>query len=417
MVQFHLRIRALWVLAVFSALPLACSDSDRATDAAASDSGKAEAPAEEDTSTTIPDAATVTPETSPVASDGGTIAEVLLASDTFVQETAPMEVDAATSTDAAPALDTATDSFDPAPDLTPPPPGKFGVVVMPDTQYYAAGYNDVFYSQTQWIASQKSLLNVQAVFHVGDIVDTDNAAQWSIARNAMNVLDSAKIPYLLVPGNHDYSDGNRTTKINSYFGPEGMPWITGTMVTGQIENNYALIDIGPRQWLVLGLEFGPRDAVIAWADRVLAAYPDHPAMIVTHAYLYRDGTRYDAAVTPAQSFIPQSYGYTASQGINDGEQIYQKLVVPHPNVRMVFCGHDTGFARLASPRPDGTAVYQMLSDFQWYRIDEADYFGGGGYLRVLQFDYAAKQVTVQTYSPYLSNYLIDDQNQFVFGLD
>jgi hypothetical protein len=196
-----------------------------------------------------------------------------------------------------------------------------------------------------------------------------------------------------------------------------MPWIKG-MTPGQIENSYALLDIGPRQWLVLGLEFGPRDAVMAWADQVLSAYPDTPAIIVTHGYLYRDGQRYDfQAQGLTQSFIPQFYGFTASAGINDGEQIWQKLVLPHPAVRMVFCGHDTGDARLPSTRPDGSVVYQMLSDYQWYRIDQPDYYGGGGYLRVLQFDYDAKQVNVQTYSPYLGTYLTDDHNQFVIGLD
>jgi hypothetical protein len=409
MVQPHPRYRVLCALAVLSVLPMACSDSDNKTDAAASDAGTKAPEQEADTAVSVPETPTVTP-------DGGA-AQDLLPSDAVVPDVTPAGLDAAPSLDGTATIDTATNAPDSTPDLTPPPLGKFGVVVMPDTQYYAAGYNDVFYAQTQWIAAQKTKLNVAAVFHVGDIVDTDDAGQWTIARNAMSTLDSAKIPYVLVPGNHDYSDGNRSTKINSYFGPGVMPWITGTMVQGQIENNYALIDIGPRQWLVIGLEFGPRDAVVAWADAVLKAYPDRPAIIVTHAYLYHDGTRYNGAVSPAQSFLPQNYGLTASQGINDGEQIYQKLVVPHPNVRMVFSGHDTGFARLASPRPDGTAVYQMLSDYQWYRIDETDYFGGGGYLRVLQFDYDAKQVTVQTYSPYLSNYLIDDQNQFVIGLD
>ena len=309
--------------------------------------------------------------------------------------------------DAGPVLD-ATASSSP----------KFTVVVLPDTQYYAASYNSVFYSQTSWIASQKPSLHIAAVLHVGDVVDSDNDAQWSVARNAMNDLDKAKIPYVLVPGNHDYADLNRTTMMDSYFGQASMPWIAGTMVAGQIENSYALVDIGPQKWLILGLEFGPRDAVMSWAKDVLARHSQYPAMIVTHAYLYQDGTRYDyQAKGLAQSFIPQYYGYTASQGINDGEQIWQQLVLPYSNVRLVFSGHDTGSARLASTRPDGSVVYQMLADFQWYRIDASDYYGGGGYLRVLQLDYDNKQISVQTYSPYLNQYLTDDQNQFTIGLE
>lgn len=313
---------------------------------------------------------------------------------------------------------------DTASPLDGPAPSKATVVVLPDTQYYAAGYPDVFYSQTKWIATKKPSLNIAAVLHVGDVVDTDNAAQWTVARGAMNELDKVAVPYVLVPGNHDYHDVNRATIMDSYFGRSVMPWITGTMIPGQIENSYALVDIGPRQWLILGLEFGPRDSVMTWADSVLKTYPDRPAIILTHAYLYHDGHRYDIDVSGSDSsqpnyqyWIPQYYGFTATQGINDGERMWQKLVLPNPNVRLVFSGHDTGTARLASARPDGSVVYQMLSDFQWYRTDAPDYYGGGGYLRVLEFDYDARQIGVRTYSPYLDTYLTDDQNQFVIGLD
>jgi hypothetical protein len=34
-------------------------------------------------------------------------------------------------------------------------------------------------------------------------------------------------------------------------------------------------------------------------------------------------------------------GYTSSQGINDGEMIWQKLILTNPNVRLVFSGHVT----------------------------------------------------------------------------
>jgi hypothetical protein len=288
---------------------------------------------------------------------------------------------------------------------TPPSP-PVTIVVLPDTQYYAESYPDVFAGQTSWILAQKPALNIAAVLHVGDLVDAGTQAQWDVANTAMRVLDGI-VPYVLVPGNHD-TDSNRNTLIDNYFGPASMPWITGTMTAGQIENNYALVDIGPQKWLVLGLEFGPRDAVVAWADTILKAYPTTPAILLTHAYLYSDGTRYDINSSSHQSFIPQDYHYTESQGINDGEMLWQKLVLPNPNVRLVFCGHQTGWARLTSTRPDGSRVHQMLSDYQWYNGDNFGY----GYLRVVQLDYGKKTIQVQTYSPYLQQYLIDDANQF-----
>jgi hypothetical protein len=53
-----------------------------------------------------------------------------------------------------------------------------------------------------------------------------------------------------------------------------------------------------------------------------------------------------------------------------------------------------------------------LSDYQW--LDDS---GGSGYLRVLQFDYGQKQIRVQTYSPYLDQFMTDDANQFTLSLD
>jgi hypothetical protein len=296
-----------------------------------------------------------------------------------------------------------------------PPPT---VVVLPDTQYYAASYPDVFTQQTSWILGQKTALNIAAVLHVGDLVDAPYAKdQWDAANTAMRTLDNV-MPYVLVPGNHD-TDDNRQGLMNNYFAPVSMPWIAGTMTPGQIDNSYAFADLGGRPWLLLGLEFGPRDAVVAWADAILKAYPTTPVMLVTHAYLYRDGTRYNVAAAGVdetkasyQYFFPAYYGFTASEGINDGEMLWQKLVLPNPNVRLVFSGHDTGWAHLSSTRPDGSVVHQMLSDYQWL---EGEHFGFG-YLRVLQLDYDKKTIKVQTYSPYLQKYLTDDANQFTLDL-
>jgi hypothetical protein len=295
--------------------------------------------------------------------------------------------------------------------------------VLPDTQYYASSFPDIFATQTRWIVEQKSARNIAVALHVGDVVDGANdPVQWRVANSSMRALDGL-VPYVLVPGNHD-TDANRVGLIDSYFAPTTMPWITETMSAGQIENNYAVIDIGQQRWLILGLEFGPRDAVLTWADGVLKAHPTLPAIIVTHAYLYGDGTRYNIAVSGLDStqpnfqwFIPQWYGYTSAQGINDGEEIWQKLIVPNPNVRLVFCGHDNGAKRLTSLRPDGSRVHQMLSDYQWLYGGTADDRGGSGFLRVLEFDYDKKEIRVQTYSPYLDEFMTDDANQFTLSLE
>ncbi|HEX7509319.1 MAG TPA: metallophosphoesterase [Polyangia bacterium] len=311
------------------------------------------------------------------------------------------------------------------------------IIVLPDTQYYTYSADSGFYNsapnsppdhagvfgeQTAWILAQRQALNINVVLHVGDVVDIpSDPGQWNIASTAMHRFDGI-IPYVIVPGNHD-DDDKRQGLMDSYFGPATMPWITGTKIIGQMENNYALLDIGGRQWLVVALEFSPTDASVEWADKVLKAFPDRPAILVTHGYLYSDGTRYNLAVagrdetqTTYQWWYPQSYEFTPSAGMNDGEMLWQKLVLPNSNVRLVFCGHQTGptgGAWLTSSRPDGTVVHQMLSDYQWIQ----GHHYGFGFLRIVQLDFAAKVIRVQTYSPDLDKYITDDSNQFTLDLN
>jgi hypothetical protein len=284
---------------------------------------------------------------------------------------------------------------------------KATVVVLPDTQYYAHYYPDTFPAQTKWILQEKASRKIAAVLHVGDIVDDPFVLpEWDVAGSAMRLLDG-KLPYVLVPGNHDLG-ADRTSPINDYFSPDSMPWITGVMTAGHIENNYALVDIGPRAWLVVGLEYGPRDAVVAWADKVLKAYADRPAILLTHAYLDgADGTRYHS---PEQAFYPN--GYTPEQGNNDGEMLWQKLVVPNSNIRLVLCGHYL-VGRQTSARPDGSLVHEVLSDYQWWDDD----WNGFGYLRLMEFDYETREIRVQTYSPTRKSFLSGDEHQFTLSLE
>lgn len=297
------------------------------------------------------------------------------------------------------------------------------LVFLPDTQYYAASFADILAAQTSWIVYNQQARGIAAVVQGGDLVDLwSSRAQWQVVHASMRIMDG-RVPYLIVPGNHD-TDNNRTGLLDSYFEPASMPWIDGTMVPGKIDDNYALVDIGGRQWLLLGLEFAPRDVVLAWADAVLKAHATVPAIIVTHAYLYNDGTRYgmpragsESGPAGAQRFAPQDFGYTPKEGINDGEQIWRKLVEPNDNVRLVLCGHDNGVARLTSLHADGSRVEQILADYQWLYQGANDYAGGSGFLRILAFDYARRELHVETYSPYLDRYLTDDGNQFTVTLD
>jgi hypothetical protein len=309
-------------------------------------------------------------------------------------------------------------------DAGTPPPTSFTVLVLPDTQYYSLAFPHIFDSQVAWIVAQHRLGNVQFVLTVGDIVDDDVPGQWANASRSLHMMDGV-VPYVLVAGNHDYFGAgwtqNRVTMIDTYF-PVSMfattPSFKGTFEPDKIANHYQLFDVpggsttgqGNAQWLVVSLEFGPRDEVLLWADAIVKQYAPIPAMIVTHAYLYDDNTRYDHVMRPDQSWNPHSYPIGATPGaVNDGEEMWQKLVLPNSNIRFVFCGHviNDGVGRLTSTRPDGSVVHQVLSDYQGYTM------GGNGFLRIMQFFPQDHAVHIRTYSPFTDQFKTDGDNDFV----
>lgn len=94
-------------------------------------------------------------------------------------------------------------------------------------------------------------------------------------------------------------------------------------------------------------------------------------------------------------------------GVNDGEQLWRKLVSQHANIRLVVCGHalGDGVGLLTSEGKGGQRVHQLLVNFQ------ANEEGGWGYLRLLEFS-PDGTVQARTYSPFLDRWKTDRQNQF-----
>jgi hypothetical protein len=100
-------------------------------------------------------------------------------------------------------------------------------------------------------------------------------------------LIAGKRPLLVVPGNHDYGRGGRgyvrSSRMGEHFTLEEMR--AAGSHDGEVWNTYHLFDGLHTRWLVIGLEFAPRDDVMRWANRVIDSHRDRLVIIVTHAYL------------------------------------------------------------------------------------------------------------------------------------
>ncbi|MEW6302076.1 MAG: metallophosphoesterase [Verrucomicrobiota bacterium] len=293
----------------------------------------------------------------------------------------------------------------------PPVDGGFTLAVLPDTQIYAWKFPETYPAQTKWIASNAKKYNIAYVLHVGDITQHNTNDQWRVAAQAHALLD-ARVPCALTVGNHDLGpNGNassRQTALNEFFPVATLKkWPTFGGVYDKeperTENNFHLFEAGGRKWLILALEFGPRDDVLRWANDVVKRHADRSAILVTHAYLRPDNSRFDRRIMEEakKNKVARNKGLDgyalskAAGGFNDGEDIWQKLVSQHANFALVVSGHVCVTGRLDSQGKHGNTVHQMVVDYQNQKN------GGEGYLRLLQFHPDGKTVTVRDYSPVL----------------
>ena len=145
------------------------------------------------------------------------------------------------------------------------------------------------------------------------------------------------------------------------------------------------------KFLILALEFKPRDEILAWAGKIASTHPKHRVIVLTHSYL------------DSKNRLTRS-GY-AVEG-NLGEGIWSKLVSKHPNMFLVLCGHVLGEGLLSSPGEAGNIVHQVLADYQGLHN------GGESWLRYMTFHPEADKIEVFTYNPFHNTFRTGPSSRF-----
>lgn len=311
---------------------------------------------------------------------------------------------------------------------------SWSMVLVPDTQSYVKfGRNQpVLDLMTSWISEQTDPLNIQLVLQVGDLVEHNGLlnpdgkignqpgkSQWEAVSRSFGKLDG-RVPYITATGNHDYgilNVENRKTEYNKYFtvdknfltqrmlrdvalDEEGMPTLTNA--------SYEFISPEGRKFLILVLEFAPREANLEWGIEIVnqEKYKDHTVILLTHSYL-----NYKNEHTETENYPITDANY--------GKAVWEKLVKPSKNIQMVFSGHIGGpdqKERHVGFRTDtnagGKKVHQMTFNAQalgggWHGN------GGDGWLRILEFN--GNKVEVKTFSPLFA--ISPTTRQFAWGTD
>lgn len=277
----------------------------------------------------------------------------------------------------------------------------FSVIVLPNTQVYLKNRPDIFKKQIEWVNENLDTLNIKFVVNTGNLVDTGSSInQWNIANKNINMLD---VPYLFVPGDHDYNGDPRLrdrTNFDTFFNYTRFnndSWYGGHYPSNGNENSYGLFSSTAGDFLVMGLDICPTDDVLTWADNTINANGNKKIILITNSYLSEMGDRIAAGK-------PSSCTNIGIVG-NDGEDIWNKLVSMHQNIVLVLSGHRPGAAQKIDTI-NGYPINQILQNYQEMSN------GGNGYLRIFTFMPDVHMIDVRTYSPYVNQYDTSSANQF-----
>lgn len=363
----------------------------------------------------------------------------------------------------------------PSPDVSQ----RFRIVVIPDTQNYLnykrqteAGFPfdavEMFHDQMRYIAENSVSAGGDIVFAtaVGDIWEHQSLAihPESEARGIRAVPNprltgiievtprtrdvempaalagyrriAGKLPFSVVPGNHDYDSQFTDSRfppssdmsLKSGAGPgfygmlyssgldnfravfgsrsdffRGQPWYVASFRGGA--NSAQVFQAGGYEFLHIGLEMAPDDEVLAWAQTVLARYPGRPTIVTTHDYLNNDGSRTPNPVVDWKAIDPRH---------NLPEDVWRKFISRNDQILFVFSGHERGQAFRDDANVHGHRVYQILADYQdrtqAYRTAVNDPSAvaptGDGWMRLLEFDMSGEVpvVHVRTWSSHYKAY-------------
>ena len=236
---------------------------------------------------------------------------------------------------------------------------KFTLAIVPDVQQEVQ--DNRFAQRLQWLVDNRTALIIKLMLQCGDMMNFNLESQYAHQSAALEVLDHAKLPYVTCLGNHDtaavrYDSGSAapgntntnlriTTRYNTYFPTTRFKLLSGVYEPGKIDNAYHMFTAGGLNWLVINLELWPRSGVVAWTRTIVAKYPDHNVIFLTHAFLNADST------------IQQDNG---GYGNSTPQYLFDQAMKPYANVRLVFSGHTGTWGYRKDTGTNGNAIYEFL---------------------------------------------------------
>lgn len=275
---------------------------------------------------------------------------------------------------------------------------------LTDTQYNTFQQqqpSDIIGAMSRWIVANSGSEEIAYAIHTGDITQSFATMpnEFTYASEALQPLDNAKLPYGVVPGNHEYplvvgrpaalpadAADPRLALYEEFFGVAryGDEPHFGGSFRGN-EHHYDLITAGGEEFLILYIGYQADDAVYAWAQGILdrPEHADRRVILAVHEYT----------------------GTSGNPSAGRGTTLLNRIVIPNEQIFLVLSGHFHGVAYTVRRLPENRVVLEVLEDYQEGQE------GGSGYLKLLRFDLDGQQISGVPYSPYVDDFGFADFNQ------
>ena len=249
-----------------------------------------------------------------------------------------------------------------------------------------------------WVIEHAQDSNIQFTFGLGDITEQNTDEEWQLAYEQIHKLDGV-VPYSIIRGDCDGEE--QFVRNFPYSDYENV--LTGSY-DGTMCNTYQKLTVGKVKYLIVNLDVGASNDVLAWANNIVAAHIDCRVIVTTHAYLDANGS----PMTANSKQSPTSIGFA-----NNGDVIWEKFISKHINIDLVFCSHSqSDDIEVSTAVGDyGNTVTQMLMNPQ--SLDTG--YGSNGMVAMLYFSEDGRNIQVRYYSTIREKYF-KTVNQFAIQL-
>lgn len=302
----------------------------------------------------------------------------------------------------------------------------FTIAIFPDTQFfgnepYTEGKIDPFVDMVDWVIDNKETENIKMVAHVGDFTHHNGTGFRSVYPDdpeydrmvpVMNKIDDADMPFLVIPGNHEYDYVWVPEDLDAfnYYMPESRfkdkEWYGGQFEAGKSENVWYKIEVRNVEYIFIGVEFVPRREVLAWCKQIADDNPDARIFYFSHDYLSGDANtgigHRDNGTAPTLY-----YGNLDSPPRSSGGTQWNEFVFDNPNVIAVYSGHyQSESAVLQSVGNYGNIVTQFTHDYSVESVKDP--------IVLLSIDPKLDRATQRVYSPSLNQDITGYAQDFSF---